>query len=121
MIRIYRLYRKIKSFIQRGRRGWAEEDTWDFDYYLSNIIAEGTKYLLVHQHGHPKDLTEKKWREILKEIIWTFQYLRDGYNIWLQDWESIGLDQANKNREINDKRAKKGLSLFVKYFQDLWD
>ena len=107
MIRIYRLYRKIKSFIQRGRRGWAEEDTWDFDYYLSNIIAEGTKYLLVHQHGHPKDLTEKKWREILKEIIWTFQYLRDGYNIWLQDWESIGLDQANKNREINDKRAKK--------------
>jgi len=70
-------YRKIKNFIIRGIHGWCPQDIWSFDHYLANMTAEGTKYLMEHQHGHPASLTEKEWRQKLKEIIWAFEYYRD--------------------------------------------
>jgi len=42
------LLRKIKWFIQRGKRGWADCDAWDFNTYVAGIIKEGTEYLLEH-------------------------------------------------------------------------
>ena len=37
---------RVKTFIQRGIRGWADSDTWCFDYYLSKVIPEGVKHLI---------------------------------------------------------------------------
>ena len=33
-------FRKIKWFIQRGRRGYADSDCWGVDYYLIDIIPK---------------------------------------------------------------------------------
>lgn len=116
-----RLFRNIKSFVVRGIRGWCPEDTWDFSGYLLEIMKGGLKYLRETQHGYPASLTEEEWDRRLDEMIWSFQFLKDEGDIWSQDWHRVGEDQAEENKKINRKRAKKGLELFVEHFADLWD
>jgi len=60
---------RVKTFIQRGQRGWADSDTWCFDYYLSKVIAEGVKHLLKYGNS----CWTKKDANALKEIIQTFK------------------------------------------------
>jgi len=115
------MFLKIKSFIQRGRRGWANSDIWDFDCYLADIIAEGTKHLLKSQHGYPGSLTQEEWDKKLEEIIWAFEYLRDSCDIWIQDTKRFGSIKAEQQEVKNKLRAKKGLEVFIEHFQDLWD
>jgi len=38
-------YLNIKWFIQRGKRGYADCDVWNFDYYLSDVIVNALKEL----------------------------------------------------------------------------
>lgn len=116
-----RIIREIKWFIQRGIRGWSEFDAWDLHCYLLKIMKEGTEYLRKYQHGYPASLTEEKWQKKLDEMIWSFQYLLDKEDIWGQDYYRVGEEQANKNKEINEKRAKEGLKVFIEHFRDLWD
>jgi len=54
-------------------------------------------------------------------MIWAFEYYREASNIWFQDTKRVGTEQAEKNKEINEKRAKEGLKIFVEHFRDLWD
>ena len=115
------IIRKIKGFIQRGFRGWSNSDTWEFYHYVSNVIAGGTRYLLKYQNGYPASLTEKKWNEKLKEMIWAFEYYRDATDLWFQDVKRVGSIQADENQKINEKRAKEGLKIFIEHFRDLWD
>lgn len=49
----FRYYRMIKKFVQRGTRGWADEDTWNFDYYLSRVVGEGLQHIKKYCHGRP--------------------------------------------------------------------
>lgn len=63
----------------------------------------------------------EEWRQKLKEMIWAFEYYRDSSEIWWQDKKRVGTEQAEKNKEINEKRAKEGLKIFVEHFRDLWD
>jgi len=116
-----RLLRKIKWFIQRGKRGWADCDTWSFHTYVAKIIKEGTEYLLEHQHGYPSGLTDERWREILKEIVWAFDYLNNEDEIWWKNLRCFGSEYADEYRKKQRKKARKGLVYFVKYFQYLWD
>ncbi len=39
------IIRRAKGFIQRGRRGWAVEDAWDYDHYLARQISEVLEHL----------------------------------------------------------------------------
>jgi hypothetical protein len=41
------------SFWERGRRGWAIEDTWNADSYLARIIAEMCVHVIDHHDGVP--------------------------------------------------------------------
>jgi len=116
-----RLFKKIKWFIQRGKRGWADCDTWNFDTYIAGVIRGGTEYLLKHGHGYPSALTDEKWREILKEIVWAFDYLCAETDIWWKNVECFGSQYADEYQRKQRKRARKGLVYFVKYFQYLWD
>ena len=115
------MFRKVRSFIQRGIRGWANEDTWNLYYFLANVIANATKYLLKTQHGYPGSLTEEEWNKELEEMIWAFEYYRDSSDIWMQDNNRVGNEQAKKNKEKNEDRAKKGIQIFIEHFRDLWD
>jgi hypothetical protein len=47
------VYRNVKWFIQRGRRGWADCDTWSLDYYLNGWMPDALRHLKAHKHGTP--------------------------------------------------------------------
>jgi len=127
----------IISFIQRGKKGWSNRDTWGFDYYLSDVISKGVRYLKENIHGHPANLTEGQWIDTLNQIIETFEMTTRivGSELYLikdkkdrKKWQKI-LDEINKeydcqDRCMTDKEIKdyeKGWKLFKKYFYNLWD
>jgi hypothetical protein len=58
---------------------------------------------------------------VLRETICAFEYYRDVSLIWAQGIGRVGCEQANENKEINEKRAKEGLNIFIEHLQDLWD
>jgi len=121
--------REIKWFIQRGRRGWADCDTWSFNNYLTGIIVGGLKRLKEDHHGCPGDLWDKKavndechkWREILDEMIQGFEaYLAYSDNIFYKRCifeKEIDLKQIENLRE----KYKRGMALFAEWFLSLWD
>ncbi len=127
----------IKSFLQRGKKGWSSRDTWGFSSYIANTIAEGVHHLKTFQHGHPADLTEGQWTDILNKIIDTFEMAKrisDGTLYLIEDktkrkkWSKM-LDGINKKYNSLDrcmtdnefKRYDEGWKLFQQYFFSLWD
>ena len=52
------VYREILWLFQRGRRGWADCDTWNLDDYLSRMLPGALTYLKEHKHGVPCSVIE---------------------------------------------------------------
>lgn len=95
--------KRIKWFFQRGWRGYADCDTWDFHSYLCKVIPGGLKQLAEENVGCPRDLYDcpeenknktvvdceackklrgecvacHKWTEILNEIASGFERYLD--------------------------------------------
>lgn len=121
----------IKTFIQRGKRGWASSDTWGFDYYLAGTISKGLQYLKENNHSHPHTLTEGEWVDVLNEIIWTFETAKEiseGDTLIPNDsWTKKTIKQFKKNKNykvlepLQILRYQAGFELFRQYFHDLWD
>ena len=136
------IYRNIKWFIQRGKRGYADCDVWGYDEYLSKIIVDGLKDLKSQVHGVPnspcfiskdgKDVDLGAWKAILDEIIWTFEVAQKIIN---DEW--IRLNSKERNKKSTNKfsknykyhimtkeecsRYRNGWKLFQKHFFNLWD
>ncbi len=53
-----RIFQTIKWFYQRGRRGWADCDTWSLDWYLDRWLPEALRYLKAHKQGLPRAMFE---------------------------------------------------------------
>jgi len=97
----------IKYFIQRGKRGYSDQDVWNFSDYLSDVISQGVRQLIKEQHGYPNNLTDKQWKSILRKIAKTFELYEIGRRRQL----------TNKECEIFER----GWELFKEYFESLWD
>ena len=117
--------RYVVSFFQRGRRGWAKEDTWQFFGYLSKVIKEGLIHLKKYQHGYPADLTEKRWDKMLDEMIKAFSLAEEIGN---DDRSAYAPKLSEKDQKKfkcltkeEDDLMKEGMSLFIKNFFSLWD
>jgi len=123
--------RKIKSFFQRGYRGWADEDTWDFDLYLAKVMSQGLKHLKKHHHGCPsdiynkykdrKDLTQhqkdklavKEWKTKMDIMIRGFEIVPQLFNM------KVLKTKIRKERYFYE--FERGLDIFKKYYFNLWD
>ena len=127
----------IRTFIQRGKRGYGSSDVWGLGYYLSDVISKSVTYLKDNNMGHPCGLTEGKWIDILNEIRDTFDTAKLLYNGKLYlieekkkrtEWE-ISLKDLNKRHKTYDrcmsdneiKAYKEGWRKFQFYFLNLWD
>lgn len=107
---------KIKSFFQRGIRGWADEDTWGFDDYLTDIIIEGMTHLRKYAHGHPvvKGVkSNRQWKSILTKIVKGFKAYKKACNYTKTN--------TKKKFDKEMKKFKEGMKLFVKYYGAFWD
>jgi hypothetical protein len=95
-------------------------DTWSMDSTLSLLIHPMLVQLKATQHGHPANMTEQEWNEILDEMIWAFeQKCRD-------EWESDYYEYEDDNTEragakAHQERMSNGFRLFGKYYENLWD
>lgn len=47
------LYREVKWFVQRGRRGWSERDLWGLDTYLAGWLPDALHALKTKKCGIP--------------------------------------------------------------------
>lgn len=142
--RIYRFVERIpldvKTFIQRGKRGWADSDTWGFCHYLPKVISEGVCHLKENIHGMPPDLTEGQWIDILNKITHTFElarrisdeelYLikdkkqRNKLQESLDKIDKVYKLEARSDRCMTSKEIREyeeGFDLFKEYLFNLWD
>jgi predicted N-acyltransferase len=114
----------IKWFIQRGQRGFADCDVWDFDNYLARIISNGCKQLKKNNNHSLDD-------GILEKIIYTFEAEE---KITQMDWiycketDRKKFEKLSKNCDFlylmnkeECEKVREGWNLFRKYFNQLWD
>ena len=100
-------YREIRSFLQRGYRGYADNDIWGLDEYLSRVISETTEYLAKNTSSYPDGMTFGNWKKILRQISKDIQ-VKDYYKTEKEQLQSYA-------------KRQEALKLFVKYFNYLWD
>ena len=106
----------IRSFCLRGKRGYGY-DAYDFDSYLAEIIVGGLKDLarIGHQKtriGHPGNISDEKWTEILTEII-------EGFELYIQD--EFYVDENNNMRgSYEHPKYLRAMKLFSKWFSSFW-
>lgn len=108
-------YYNIRAFIQRGRRGYSDEDAFGWCDYLATImpgVIEGIK----NGPGVPTEFIDmpdpkKAWNEVL-------DIMADGFaaHLELNKYYFGPFDKAAAIRERRDR----GLALFAKYYGDLW-
>jgi hypothetical protein len=96
------LPRRIYWFFQRGYRGFGDNDTWDFDYYLATIISQGLKHLKKYYRGS---------KPTKKEL-----------DIMIKGFET-NIEMMDNPRRYEELKPifDKGMELFHKYFNYLWD
>lgn len=103
------LYWPVRSFIERGRRGWSICDVWAIDYYLDRIIPEMVERLRQTGHGCPSELDEEQWNAILAKIV-------AGFKAHAKMMAEVLYDDAELQAEIDE-----GMALFIKWYSHLWD
>ena len=97
--------KRIYWFLQRGYRGFGDNDTWDFDYYMAKVITGGLKHFKIYYKG------QEPSKEVIDKII-------EGFNcaILLVDEPSL-----EHNEKIEAERIREeGFNLFKKYFNYFW-
>jgi hypothetical protein len=122
--------RKIKSFFQRGWRGWADEDTWNFDIYLAKVILDGIKHHKKFQVGIPSEFCENYYDEnkrttkkqdklAVKEYYKELDIIIKGFKTYLDICNQYKISEEKYVQQ--QKEVKKALILFIKNFHNLND
>lgn len=125
---IRELWWRVKWFVQRKIKGWANPDVWDADYAIARYSLPLIKQLRQSDNSYPCDFSSvAEWHKVLDEIIWALEYLVKDFNG--QDLRNIDLNAqgghftSEQLSEMNkmEERAQNGYELFGKYFRALWN
>ncbi len=101
------IYWPVRTFIERGRRGWSVQDTWSLDTYLARVMAESLAYLRVHAHGYPANITAEGWDAILTEM-------EGGFRRWTEHFDDSDEEEAYR-------QVQASIQLMHEWFANLWD
>jgi len=123
---------RVKSFFQRGFRGYANSDTWDFAWYLSEVISKGIKHLKKNGHHNIKDInkiiktfeTAKKIAEGDVIYIPSKDFKWADYKRWKRTLKGIRKKYKVKDRILTKRESiklERGFQLFIENFFRLWD
>ena len=91
-------------------------DTWSMDHTLAPIILPMLIQLKATQHGHPADLTEQEWDDVLDEMIYAFDCKANKDEVYMR-FDIKDRDAMHKEQD----RISNGFRLFGKYYENLWD
>lgn len=107
--------RRIKNIYQRSRRGWGDSDLWDFDSYVAEFMETAMSRYKVESYGHPVDVTEQEWDDIIDEIIYGFRQ----YRIWWENVDTLTPEQEIESWDELNKSLERSFYLWSKYFYNL--
>lgn len=129
--------RKIKLALQRVKKGYSDEDIWDFADFLCEMLPLAIREYKISKTtcgGCPGNLYDKdtinnechKWHTILEEMAQGFEA---GKEINETNFKyKKEMKDGSYTYEYDEKRAKlltdkynHGMKLFAKYFFCLWD
>ena len=103
-------YYRIKWFIQRGHRGYADCDVWGLDGYLAGWMPAALKQLEDNKLGRPCGMTRRGWDTRLR-------IMREGF----EAARAIGdIPEKEQYRQLK-RRLDKGLKVFSEHYLSLWD
>jgi hypothetical protein len=129
----------FKKVYQRWTTGFAHEEAWNFCHWHSTVVVPRLKHLRKQNMGHPADLTDEEWVEIIGHMIWSFENHDVSIDSEYPDdydhrQEVTQTEMGVKIRMLGDastidrsknvahhERVQEGLDLFAKYYQNLWD
>jgi transcription antitermination factor NusG len=104
----------IRNYPKRGKRKRKVSvrieifDTYSLNHTLSLIIVPALTKFLENGLGTPVSIKEEEWKDIIRQMIWSFDQIKQDKEINL-----------NYEREYCDK-VRKGLDLFAEWYQNLW-
>ena len=129
----------FKKQYQKWTTGFAHEESWNFHTFHAEWAVPRLKHLRDHNMGHPADINEDEWVEILNQIIWSFEnhdktidpeypddydhrqeVTQTEHGIQIRMLGDASKIDRSKN-EAHHKKVDEGLALFAKYYQNLWD
>lgn len=128
------MFKELKYFITRGKRGFSERDLWSAHDYLCDIIPQMVRSYK-NGYGCPQEFYDKKnvnkecqkWNDTLEEIAQGFEAAKEITDCHFYfDWKNnkkIGYIHdynPKKNKELT-KKYERGQELFKKHFFSLWD
>lgn len=90
---------------QRLERGFDNSELWCLDSAICKFILPRLKQFKEYKIGHPCNLSEKEWNEVIDKMIKAFEVYDDDNDI----------DVKERNKIIDE-----GFQLFIDYFGHLW-
>lgn len=122
-----RIKRKIKHIYQILTRGWTDSDTWDMSKTVSENLLPRVKELKKLKDGHPANMREEEWDEILDKIIWSLEETvnETEYNRILdthmsKDASLTSIEKYLIETEENMDRVQDGFRLLGEHYTSLW-
>ena len=107
--------KKIKKYNKKHlkrlkKHGFDDTELWNLDVTISKFVLVRLKRFRQTSIGYPSNLTEKKWKKILKKMIYSFEFHLN------ED-----LNKYDKFTKKDNKKIEKGFILFAKYLTNLWN
>lgn len=107
--------RKIKWFYQRGKRGYADCDLWNFDTYLEKVLSKGLRDFARNSSGYPDSFdTFENWQIQLNNIADLVEKFNPDNCL---DWDK-DIDQADW--EDADEEAAIAREVVFDWFKNNW-
>lgn len=97
---------------QRLTRGFDDTEMWSLDCTIAEFIAPRLKVFLEQAEqieDHPGQITFQEWKGILEQMIEGFEIYPNRFH-WTEE-----------ESDANWKKVDKALSLFHKWFFNLWN
>jgi len=101
----------MSTSIKRTYHNFKNEELWSLDTTIAKFVLPRLKRFKKATRGHPSDLTEKQWDDILDKMIFSFDFIVDHKKMYAIG--NIGNDKVWK-------KVDTGLALFAKWFNSLW-
>lgn len=110
-------FRKLYDFIQRGKRGYADADLMDFDFYLSNMLSKAIWDLRKETMSFPVTKSVKHYQDWLNVLAHISRGFKSGSELQERGFTLYGNEKKNKRLQ---REWESGSMLFIKYFWHLW-
>lgn len=122
----------VKNRIGRLNHNFGKVDVWEFHYQNAKAQVHALTELLNIAHGYPVELDNVQPEDLITGSSAGFERWQDILKIMIDGWQAI-LDEEDNHIENGDyvlyrersgnnmERFRKGMELYVKYYQSLWD